>query len=644
MERILSMIFGIKYPRKLKQMLKKGERNPEQLWAEVAEELHWFKPWQKVFEWKYPFFKWFAGGETNLCYNCLDRNIEKGRGNKPALIWHSSETNEARIYTYDHLLYEVKRFAASLQKLGIGQGDRITIYMPAVPEAVIAMLAIVRIGALHSVVFAGFGADALAERIRDTQSKILLTTDVSYRRGKAINLKQIVDEALSQTDSIEKVVILRRSSQNLPMIPGRDIFWEEALASGQEEETEALSLPADEPLFILYTSGTTAKPKGVVHHLGGYMTHIYAMGKWVYDLKQSDIWWVTSDVGWIVGHSCMVYAPLLFGCTTILYEGTPDFPTPDVWWMIIEKYKVTKFWTSPTGVRSLMKYGTELPKKYDLNSLKMVFCAGEVLNPEALEWLHKKVLRKRIKVLDHMWQTESSGPMVGYPIGIASIPIKPGSAGIPLPGILGDIVDEKGKSLPPNTKGIFICKKPFPGLTPTLWQDKERYVKTYWEKIPGFYYAGDAAYKDKDGYIWFMGRDDEVIKIAGHRIGTIEIENVLIEHPAVAESAVVGKPESLRGEIAEVFVVLKPECQPSEDLKNTLKTKIRQSLGAIVVIGNIHFVSMIPKTRSGKIMRKLIKAIVAGQPLGDFSTIEDATAIDEIKAVLKKFTDELKKS
>jgi len=621
----------IEYPPHLKWMLKRALDDPEGFWGEVAQELHWFKPWNKVFEWKYPFFEWFKGGVTNLSYNCVDHHVNKGRGNRAAIIWESGEKEATRVLTYNQLFFEVKRFAAALKALGVKKGDRVTIYMPMIPEAVIAMLATTRIGAIHSVVFGGFGYGALADRIVDAASEVVVTADVGYRRGATVPLKDVVDQALKEAKGVRKVVVLKREPKAPPMTSGRDIYWEEALDKGKGINAEAVPMRSDELAFILYTSGTMAKPKGTVQPHGSYQVYIYAMGKWIYDMKETDVWWSTSDIGWIVGHSYVVYAPLLFGCSTIMYDGVPDYPTPDVWWKIVERNRVTQMWISPTGARALMKYGDELPKKHDLSSVRLVLCAGEVLNPPAYEWLQKIVFEDRIPVIDHMWQTESSGPMVGNPYGIAMLPIKPGSATIPLPSIDADIVDDEGESLPVGVKGNFVVRKPFPGLTPTIWRDEDRYAQDYWNRIPGCYYTGDGAIKDADGYIWFVGRVDEVIKIAAHRIGTIEIESALLSHPAVAEAAVVGKPDPMRGEVACAFVVLKPGYPPIDELKETLRGVVKKILGPIVVVGDIFFVSKVPKTRSGKIMRRLIKAVITSQPLGDYSTIEDATSIDEIK-------------
>jgi len=627
----------MEYPPQLKWMLKRALEDPEGFWGEVAEELYWFKRWDKVFEWNYPDFTWFKGGVTNIAYNCLEYNVKRGRGNHTAIIWENGEGLPPRALTYNQLLYEVKRFASALKALGVNKGDRVTIYMPMIPEAVVAMLATTRIGAIHSVVFGGFGYGALADRISDAESKIVVTADVGYRRGKTINLKGVVDEALKISGkSVQKVIVLKRGEKEPPIMPGRDILWEEAIEKGKDVKADVEKMRADEPAFILYTSGTMAKPKGTVQPHGSYQVYIYAMGKWVYDMHETDVWWSTSDIGWIVGHSYVVYAPLLFGCSTIMYEGVPDHPAPDIWWHIIEKNRVTQLWISPTGVRALMKYGDEWPKKHDLSSVRLVACAGEVLNPPAWEWLQKRVFEDRIPVIDHMWQTESSGPMVGNPYGIALLPIKPGSATIPLPGIDGEVVDEDGKPVPVGKEGIFVCKKPFPGLTPTLWRNHERYVRDYWNRIPGVYYTGDAAMKDEDGYIWFLGRVDEVIKIAAHRIGTIEIESALLKHPGVAEAAVVGRPDPLRGEVACAFVVLKGGYEPSEDLKDSLRELVKKTLGPIVIVSDIFFVSKLPKTRSGKIMRRLIKAIITDKPLGDYSTIEDETSIEEVKKALGK--------
>ncbi|MEM2902524.1 MAG: acetate--CoA ligase [Candidatus Bathyarchaeia archaeon] len=632
--------YWTKYPPPVRRIVERALKDPEGFWGEVAEELYWFKRWDRVFEWKYPHFRWFIGGATNLSYNCVDYNVRhRGFGNKAAIIWECGETGETRVLTYNRLMYEVEKLSASLRALGIKKGDRVSIYMPMIPEAAVAMLAATRIGAIHSVVFGGFGSAALSDRIQDAEPKVLITADIGLRRGKPVKLKEVVDQALKTPNTVEKVIVYKRGVGGPSMKKGRDLFWDEALDLGKGHERGFEMMDANDLAFILYTSGTTAKPKGTVQTHGSYQVYIYAMGKWVYDMRPTDVWWSTSDIGWIVGHSYVVYAPLLIGCSTIMFEGVPDYPSPDVWWSVIERNRVTQLWTSPTGIRALMKYGEEWPKKHDLTSLRLVVSAGEVLNPPAWEWLQKKVLDDRVPVIDHMWQTESSGPMVGNPYGICLMPIKPGSATIPLPGIDADIVDDSGKSLPPGVKGHFVCRRPFPGLTPTLWKDDERYVRDYWSRIPNCYYTGDAAERDEDGYFYFAGRMDEVIKIAGHRVGTIEVESVILNHPAVAEAAVVGRPDELRGEVASAFVVLKSGHQADEQLKGELVQLVRKELGPIIVM-DVNFVNVLPKTRSGKIMRRLIKAVLTNQPLGDYSTIEDEVSIKEIESA----AEELKRS
>lgn len=625
----------IQYPPHLRWMLRRALDDPENFWGEIAKELYWFKPWDKVFEKLNDSFRWFSGGVTNISYNCLDYHVKRGCGNRAAIIWESGEGGCTRVLTYNQLLFEVERFARALRALGVKKGDRVTIYMPMIPEAIVAMLATLRIGAIHSVVFGGFGYGALAERISDAGSEIVITADVGYRRGKRIPLKETVDLALKEAKGVKKIVVFKREKEDVPMTIGRDILWEDAIDLGKGSDSSVVPMKAGELAFILYTSGTMAKPKGTVQPHGSYQVYVYAMGKWVYDLKETDVWWSTSDIGWIVGHSYVVYGPLLTGCSTIMYEGVPDYPTPDVWWDIVERNRVTQMWISPTGVRALMQHGEEWPKKHDLSSIRLIVCAGEVLNPPAYEWLANKVFDGRIPVIDHMWQTETSGPIVGNPVGIATLPILPGSACIALPGIDADVVDDQGRSLPPGTEGNFVIRRPFPGLTPTIWNDPQRYKRDYWSRIPGCYYTGDGASRDENGYFWFVGRFDEIIKISAHRVGTIEIESVLLMHPDVAEAAVVGVPDELRGEVAFALVVLKPGKTPGDRIRSELKELIRKNMGAVVVMRDIAFVSKLPKTRSGKIMRRVIKAVIAGQQPGDTSTIEDPAAIDEIKRILE---------
>ena len=608
-----------------------GKQDPEAFWERAADQLPWFRKWDKVLDWTPPTFKWFVGAQTNLAYNCLDYHVKRGWGGHTALIY-LNERGERRVFTYAQLLYEVQRVAAALRGMGINKGDRLTVYMPTCPEAIILMLATVRIGAIHSVVFAGFGAKALGDRIRASGSRLVFTADVTYRKGKNTDLKLIVDESLQGGSDVEHVIVLKRTGTEIPWTPGRDLSWEEFLSRADGHSSDYVEMESNEPAFILATSGTTATPKLAIHTHGGYQVHIHSMGKWLFDLKPTDVWWSTSDIGWIVGHSYIIYAPLIVGATTVAFEGALDYPAPETnWRALIEEFRVTGIFTSPTAVRMLMKYGDAPLLKTDHSYLERVFCAGEVLNAPAWEWLQKKIFKDRIPVIDHMWQTETSGPMFGNPYGLGMLPIKPGSATIPMPGIDAAVVQVDGKPLGANEKGIMVIRRPFPGLTPALWGEKERYGRDYWQIIPDVYYSGDSAHIDDDGYVWFAGRADEIIKIAGHRIGTIEVETALLTHPAVAESGVVGRADDLRGEVISAFVVLRQGFAPSEEMKKALLEQVRHELGPIAVIGELNFVEMLPKTRSGKIMRRVLKAVTQDRNAGDITTIEDEGSVEEAK-------------
>ena len=624
----------------VQQWVEDARGAPEEFWARAADELPWFRKWDNVFERDDPSFRWFVGAQTNLAYNCLDHHVVGGRGDSTALIY-VNELGERREFTYRELTAEVERVAAGLRALGMDKGDCLTIYMPTSPEAITAMLATVRIGAIHSVVFAGFGAGALAERIRASDSRIVLTADIGYRKGTEVQLKEIVDSAMEMGgEKVEHVVVLRRGGES-PVTSDRELGWDEFIERGEGHDGGHVSMEANEPAYILATSGTTAKPKLTVSTHGGYQVHIHSMGRWVFGLKPSDIWWSTSDIGWVVGHSYMVYAPLLAGCTTIVYEGALDHPGPDVVWRLIEELGVTGLFTSPTAVRLLMRYGEAQAQEHDLSSLERVVSAGEVLNAPVWKWLQEVVLEDRVPVIDHMWQTETGGPIFGYPYGIEMLTIKPGSAGIPLPGIEAEVLTSEGEPCAPGEKGIMVIKRPFPGLTPALWGEPERYGPDYWERIPGVYYTGDSAHIDEDGYVWFAGRADEIIKIAAHRMGTIEVETAFLKHAAVAEAGVTGRPDELRGEVIAAFVALKEDFEPSDDLRKELLATVRADLGPVAVIGDLNFVTMLPKTRSGKIMRRVLKAVTLGTDPGDITTIEEEGSVEDARQAWEAMRAEL---
>ncbi|MEE9285650.1 MAG: acetate--CoA ligase [Dehalococcoidia bacterium] len=615
----------------IRRVWEEATADPDGFWARAAERLHWFRRWDRVFQWDYPTFRWFIGGETNLAYNCLDYHVAHGRGGQTALIY-ANERGERRLLSYAQLLAEVERIAAALRGMGVEKGDRVTIYMPVCPEAIMLMLATARIGAIHSVVFAGFGAGALAERFRASGSRLLFTADVTFRKGKDVPLKGIVDSALAMTpEVVEHVIVLSRSGNAVPMVGGRDLQWSDFVAGADGQSGTYVAMEANEPAYILATSGTTAKPKLVVHTHGGYQVGIHSMGRICFGLKPDDVWWATSDIGWVVGHSYMVYAPLLFGCSTIAYEGALDHPGPETLWRLVEEFGVTGLFTSPTAVRLLMRYGEEPTRGFDLSSLERVVCAGEVLNPPAWEWLQKQVLGDRVPVMDHWWQTETGGPMIGYPYGIARAPIKPGSAGIPLPGVEVEVMTPEGAVLPPGERGILVVKRPIPSLTPSLWGEPDRYAPEYWERIPHVYYTGDSVHIDEEGYVWFAGRADEVIKIAAHRLGATEVETAFMQHPAVAEAGVTGRPDELRGEVISAFVALKDGHQPSAELRQQLLDTVRTQLGPVAVIGDLNFVAMLPKTRSGKIMRRVLKAVTQDLDPGDITSIEDEGSVEEVR-------------
>jgi len=615
---------------KVRAWKREATEDPEGFWGRAAEQVPWFRKWERVLDWEPPTFRWYSGGMSNLAYNCVDHHVAAGRRERVALITEN-ERGERRTLTYADLHRETKRVGAALRAMGIDKGDRIAIYMPTSAEAIILMLGAIRIGVVILVVFAGFGAGALGERIRLAGARVLFATDVTYRKGKDVPLLPIVSQAIVDAPSVEHVVLLRRTTSTDRL---RDeISWGDFLAAGAGHDDLHVQLEANEPAYILATSGTTAKPKLAVHTHGGYQVYVYSMAKWMFGLRESDMWWSTSDIGWVVGHSYIVFAPLLIGCTTIAYEGALDHPNTETFYAIVERNKVTGVFTSPTAARLLMRYGTEPARKHDLASLERLFCAGEVLNAPAWEWLQKEALQDRVPVIDHYWQTETGGPVVGNPYGIATLPIKPGSGGMPLAGIEAAVVDQDGKELGPGEKGIFVIKRPFPGLTARLWAEPERYARDYWEKVPGknVYFTGDASSIDEDGYVWFSGRADEIIKIADHRIGTIEVETAFLRHPAVTEAGVTGRPDELRGQVISAFIVLKQGHQPSEQLKKELLAMVRNDLGPLAVIGELNFVDMLPKTRSGKIMRRVLKAVILDKDPGDISTIEDEGSVDEAR-------------
>jgi len=611
------------------ELYRRSLDEPEAFWLEAAKRLDWGQPPHRALELREPpTFAWFPGGRTNLAVNALDRHVAGGRSDQAALI-AVDERRGRRALTYRELLDEVERVAAGLRGLGIGRSDRLTIYMPTSAEAIIAMLATVRIGAIHCVVFAGFGAGALGDRIRASGSRLVLTTDVTYRKGKDIDLLAIVDDALDAGPSdVENLVVLRRSDGSRPPRDG-ELSWDDLLRAGAGHAGDSADTTAEDPAFILATSGTTAKPKLAVHTHGGYGVHIASMGDWVFGLRAGESWWSTSDIGWIVGHSYIVYAPLMAGATTIAWEGALDHPDADSPWSIIEREGVSGVFSSPTAIRLLMRYGESVPRGHDLGALERFFSAGEVLNPPAWEWLQRTVFEDRIPVIDHMWQTETGGPIFGNPYGVGLLPIKPGSAGVAMPGIEADVIDTDGRSVGAGEKGIMRIKRPFPGLIATLWGEPDRYVADYWQRIPGGYYVGDAAHIDEDGYVWFAGRADEIIKIAGHRIGTIEVETAFLRHPAVAEAGVTGVPDELRGEVIEAFVALRAGHEPSDELRRELLQTVRHELGPVAVINHLSFVAMLPKTRSGKIMRRVLKAVALDRDPGDISTIEDEGSVEE---------------
>ena len=607
---------------------KRAAEDPEGYWADIAAELDWFEPWKKVLEWDSPFAKWFVGGKTNIAFNCIDRHLSSATKNKVAILWEG-EPGDVRALSYQMLHYEVCRFANVLKSLGIEKGDRATIYMGMVPELAIAMLACARIGVTHNVVFGGFSAEALRDRINDSKSRVLITADGAYRRGAIVPLKKNADEALSGAPSIERVIVYKRTGEPVNMAPPRDLWWHDQVGK-MAGVCPAERLEAEHPLFMLYTSGTTGKPKGVVHATGGYMTNVYITTKWVFDLKDEDTFWCSADVGWVTGHSYIVYGPLLNGATSVMYEGAPNYPEPDRFWSIIEKFKVNIFYTAPTAIRSFIKWGDLWPAKHDLSSLRLLGTVGEPINPEAWMWYHKNIGRDRCPIVDTWWQTETGAIMISPIPG--ALPTKPGSATRPLPGVVVDVVDRQGKSVGTNQGGFLVIKRPWPSMLRTIYGDPERYKKQYWSEIPGMYFTGDGARCDEDGYLWIMGRIDDVINVSGHRIGTMEVESSLVSHPTVAEAAVVGRPDELKGQGIVAFVTLAAGHQAAPALKEELKGHVAKTIGGFAKPDEIRFTDALPKTRSGKIMRRLLRDLASGQAtVGDTTTLEDFSVLTKLR-------------
>ena len=619
------------------QIRQKADADYVSFWDEQARNLSWFSNWENTLDWQPPFARWFVGGTINASFNTLDIHQDT-KSDKPAILWEG-ENGESRKITYGDLMFHVQKLSNALKSLGVSKGDRVTIYLPMIPELPISMLACARIGAIHTVVFSGFSASSIRDRVNDSKSKIIITADGGYRRGKIVPLKDVVDDAIKDIDTVENVIVFERAKNKITMTQ-RDKNWNE-LMDASSEKCDAEKLDSTHPLFILYTSGTTGKPKGVLHGTGGYLTHLHSTFKWAFDIKDNDIFFCTADIGWVTGHSYVVYAPLLHGATEIIYEGAPDYPDPSRMWDILQKYKATIFYTTPTALRMFMKFGDDLPNSFDLSSLRLLGTVGEPINPEVWKWYYTTIGKSKCPIIDTWWQTETGGMLISALPGIETIPLKPGSGTRSIPGINMDVVDENGDKVPPNTKGYLVVKNPWPGMLLTLWGDDEKYKNVYWSKYPGFYYPGDYALKDEDDYLWLLGRADDVLKVAGHRIGTAELESCVVSHNDVAESAVCGIPDDIKGEVIIVFAVLKQDVsKDSKIIQSDLIAKIRNDIGAIATPHQIYFVSKLPKTRSGKIMRRLLKAIANNEQIGDVSTLEDGTAVTEVKSAF----DEIQKS
>ena len=619
------------------EIRKKANSDFVSFWDEQAKNLFWFSPWKKTLDWQSPFARWFVGGTINASYNALDVH-QDNKADKPAILWEG-ENGESRRITYHDMFIQVQKFSNALKSLGVQKGDRVTIYLPMVPELPIAMLACARIGAIHTVVFSGFSTKSIKDRIDDSKSKVVITADGGYRRGKIVKLKEVVDEAIKDFGFVEHVIVLKRTKNKIPMTL-KDKLWND-LMKDASDSCDAERLDSNHPLYILYTSGTTGKPKGVLHGTGGYLTHLYSTFKWAFDIKDSDVFFCTADIGWVTGHSYVVYAPLLHGATEIMYEGAPDYPDVSRMWDILQKYKVTIFYTTPTALRMFMKFGDDIPNSFDLSSLRLLGTVGEPINPEVWKWYFKIIGKEKCPIIDTWWQTETGGMLISPLPGLETIPLKPGSGTHPIPGVNITVVDENGTDVSPNTKGYLVIKNPWPGMLLTLWNDDEKYKTVYWSKYENQYYSGDYALKDEDGYLWLLGRADDVLKVAGHRIGTAELESSIVSNIHVAESAVCGIPDDLKGEVIIAFVVLKQGVtKSSDDLQKELSDKIRNDIGAIATPKQIYFVSKLPKTRSGKIMRRLLKAIANNEKIGDVSTLEDSTAVTEVQSVF----DEIQKS
>jgi acetyl-CoA synthetase len=601
--------------------------DPEGFWAEQAETLLWRRKWDRVLDWQPPFAKWFVGGQLNVSENCLDRHVKTWRRNKAALVWEG-EPGEVRTLTYQQLLGEVCRFANVLKGLGVQKGDRVGIYMPLVPEAAVAMLGCARIGATHSVVFGGFSAEALRDRMNDAQAKVVVTADGGYRRGAVVPLKANVDAALAGAPSVKHVVLVRRTGEPVPFHSGRDHWWHERMA-GAAATCDPEPVDAEHPLFILYTSGTTGKPKGVVHTTGGYLLMTSLTTRYVFDLKEEDTYWCTADIGWVTGHSYVVYGPLACGATTLLYEGAPNHPEPDRFWSMVERHRVNVFYTAPTAIRAFIRWGEQWPLKHDLSSLRLLGTVGEPINPEAWMWYRSVIGREQCPIVDTWWQTETGAIMI-TPLPGAT-PTKPGSGTLPFFGVAPAVVDKDGQEVPADAGGYLVIRRPWPSMLRTVWGDPDRYVEQYWKRFPGIYFTGDGARRDQDGYFWIMGRVDDVINVAGHRLGTMEVESALVSHAKVAEAAVVGRPDDLKGQALVAFVTPLAGEHPDETLRAELREHVVKEIGAIARPDDIRFTDALPKTRSGKIMRRLLRDIAAGRQVGDTTTLEDFSVLARLR-------------